>query len=62
VGRTSPAHRAGGRTKTTAIRVLTALLDPDRYPAGELAALYAKRWQMPAFRRCESGMVSGFMV
>jgi Insertion element 4 transposase N-terminal/Transposase DDE domain len=35
-----------GRTKTTAIRVLTTLLDPDLYPAGELAALYAERWQV----------------
>jgi hypothetical protein len=31
-----------GRMKTTAIRVLTTLLDQDLYPAGELAALYAK--------------------
>ena len=35
-----------GRTKTTAIRVLTTLLDPDLYPARELAALYARRWQV----------------
>jgi hypothetical protein len=34
----------GGRTKTTAIRLLTTLLDPDLYPASELAALYQKRW------------------
>ena len=33
-----------GRTKTTQIRLLTTLLDPDLYPAGELAALYQKRW------------------
>ncbi len=34
----------GGRTKTTRIRLLTTLLDPDLYPAGELAALHQKRW------------------
>jgi hypothetical protein len=33
-----------GRTKTTQIRLLTTLLDPDRYPAAELAVLYGKRW------------------
>jgi hypothetical protein len=35
-----------GRTKTTAIRVLTTLLDPDAFPAREIAALYAARWQV----------------
>ena len=34
----------GGRVKTTRIRLLTTLLDPDLYPAGELAVLYQKRW------------------
>jgi hypothetical protein len=33
-----------GRVKSTQIRVLTTLLDPDLYPAADLAALYAKRW------------------
>ncbi len=33
-----------GRVKTTQIRLLTTLLDPDLCPAGELAALYQKRW------------------
>ena len=33
-----------GRTKTAQIRLLTTLLDPDLHPAGELAALYQKRW------------------
>ena len=32
-----------GRTKAAAIRVLTALLDPDAFPAAETAALYAAR-------------------
>ncbi len=35
--------RSGG-TKTTQIRLLTTLLDPGLYPAGELAVLYQKRW------------------
>jgi hypothetical protein len=34
-----------GRTKTAAIRVLTTLLDPGAFPAAEIAALYAARWQ-----------------
>ena len=33
-----------GRTRTTQVRVLTTLLDPDLYPASEIAALYGKRW------------------
>ena len=33
-----------GRAKTTQVRLLTTLLDPDLCPAGELAALYQKRW------------------
>jgi hypothetical protein len=33
-----------GRTRTSQIRLLTTLLDPDLYPAGELAVLYQKRW------------------
>ena len=34
----------GGRVKTTQIRLLTTLLDPDACPAGALAVLYQKRW------------------
>ena len=33
-----------GRAKTTQVRLLTTLLDPDRCPAGELAVLYQRRW------------------
>ncbi len=33
-----------GRTRASQIRLLTTLLDPDLYPAGELAVLYQKRW------------------
>jgi hypothetical protein len=34
----------GGRVKTAPIRLLTTLLDPGLYPAGQIAALYQKRW------------------
>jgi Transposase DDE domain len=34
----------GGRVKTTQVRVLTTLLDPDLYPASEIASLHARRW------------------
>ncbi|WP_170198249.1 hypothetical protein [Streptomyces chryseus] len=32
----------GGET----IRLLTDLLDPEAWPAGELAALYYERWEV----------------
>ena len=35
-----------GRAKTAQVRVLTTLLDPDAFPAREIAALYASRWQV----------------
>jgi len=35
-----------GRVKTTRMRVLTTLLDHKAYPAREIAALYAERWQI----------------
>jgi hypothetical protein len=35
-----------GRAKTAQVRVLTTLLDPDAFPAREIAALYAARWQV----------------
>lgn len=35
-----------GRAKATQIRVLTTLLDHQAYPAAEIAALYAERWQI----------------
>jgi Transposase DDE domain len=40
------AARAGRRVKTTVIKVLTTLLDPEQFPAREIAALYAERWQI----------------
>jgi hypothetical protein len=35
-----------GRIKTSVIRVLTTLLDHSAFPAAEIAALYAERWQI----------------
>jgi hypothetical protein len=35
-----------GRSKTAQVRVLTTLLDPEAFPAREIAALYAARWQV----------------
>jgi hypothetical protein len=43
---TITARTRSGRTKTTLLRVLTTLLDPDAYPAREIAALYAERWHV----------------
>jgi hypothetical protein len=36
----------GGRAKKAEVRVLTTLLDPDAFPAREIAAGYARRWQV----------------
>ena len=43
---TVTATTRSGRTKTTRMRVLTTLLDHAAYPAREIAALYAERWQI----------------
>jgi hypothetical protein len=43
---TVTARTRSGRTKTTRLRVLTTLLDHEKYPAREIAALYAERWQV----------------
>jgi hypothetical protein len=40
------ARTRSGRTKSTAVRVLTTLLDPDAFPAAQVAACYAERWQV----------------
>jgi len=37
-------HLPGCRTKT--VTVVTTLLDPSRYPASAIAALYGQRWQI----------------
>ena len=38
--------RTARRARTTTIKVLTTLLDADAFPAAEIAALYAERWQI----------------
>jgi Transposase DDE domain/Insertion element 4 transposase N-terminal len=43
---TVTARTRSGRTKTTLLRILTTLLDHERYPAREIAALYGERWQI----------------
>jgi hypothetical protein len=43
---TITARTRSGKTKTTLLRVLTTLLDHETYPAREIAALYAERWQI----------------
>ena len=43
---TITARTRSGKTKTTLLRVLTTLLDHQTYPAREIAALYAERWQI----------------
>jgi hypothetical protein len=37
--------RTAHRARTSVIKVLTTLLDPEQFPAREIAALYAERWQ-----------------
>ena len=43
---TVTARTRSGKAKTTLLRVLTTLLDHETYPAREIAALYAGRWQI----------------
>ena len=38
--------RTARRVKTSVIKVLTTLLNPQEFPAAEIAALYAERWQV----------------
>jgi hypothetical protein len=42
-------RRAGFRTRS--VTLVTTLLDPERYPAQELALLYARRWQIELWFR-----------
>ncbi|MFE2945347.1 IS4 family transposase [Streptomyces sp. NPDC059255] len=37
-------YRIDGRAEV--VRLITSLLDHEKYPAGELAALYARRWEI----------------
>jgi len=41
----------GGRGQVTTVRLWTSLLDWRRYPAAELLALYARRWEQEIFYR-----------
>jgi hypothetical protein len=43
---TVTATTRSGRAKTTRMRVLATLLDHEAFPAAEIAALYAERWQI----------------
>jgi hypothetical protein len=43
---TVTTRTARGRAKSSTIRVLTTLLDHAAFPAAEIAALYAERWQV----------------
>jgi IS4 transposase len=45
------AARTARRVKTTTIKVLTTLLDPEKFPAREIAAHYAERWQIEVGHR-----------
>jgi hypothetical protein len=38
--------RTARRARTSVIKVLTTLLDPEQFPAREIAALYTERWQV----------------
>src|SRR4029077_10638791 len=38
--------RTARRARTSIIKVLTTLLDPEQFPAREVAALYAEMWQV----------------
>jgi len=38
--------RTARRVKASVIKVLTTLLDPQQFPAPQIAALYARRWQV----------------
>jgi hypothetical protein len=35
-----------GTSRTSTVRLVTTLLDPERYPAAELAGLYHQRWEI----------------
>lgn len=39
-------YRLDDAAEAQSYRLITTLLDPERAPAGELAALYAQRWEL----------------
>lgn len=40
------ATHMDGTSQASTVRLVTTLLDPQRYPAAELAALYHQRWEI----------------
>lgn len=49
-----------GRSTRSRFRVMTTLLDPLAYPAGEIAACYAERWQVEiTYKLIKSGLRGG---
>lgn len=42
----SVSDRAAGCARTTRFQILTTLLDHEHYPAEQIAATYAQRWQV----------------
>src|SRR5205823_6139367 len=57
---TVTAATRSGKTKTTPMRVLTTLLDHEKYPAREIAALYAERWQIETGHRWHRSSCAAF--
>jgi len=53
-------HLADGSVRTEPYRLITSLLDPDRYPAADLVALYHERWQAEtAYAQLKTALLTG---
>lgn len=53
-------YRISDRPSPDVIRLVTTLLDPESYPAAELAALYAERWEIElGFDEAETHQMRG---